>query len=113
MANPARTTPWPAERTARLRALWEAGDLAPSAIAAKLGVSLPAAKSKATREGFVYACKAPQPSPPEPSSWKACQWIDGNKPWRFCGQPVVAGTPYCEQHAQRAYIRRLPARVLP
>lgn len=51
--------------------------------------------------------KAPQPSPePEATTGRACQWTDSDeRPWVFCGKPVVPGSPYCTDHRLRAYNR--------
>jgi hypothetical protein len=41
----------------------------------------------------------------------SCRWLTGNprdlKTFRYCGEAAPGG-PYCERHAQLAYLPRLP-----
>lgn len=43
---------------------------------------------------------------------RTCQWIDGDRPWRFCGAPVAPGRPYCRPHVARAYTTRSALREM-
>ena len=110
---------WTEEQIDQLKDLWSEG-LSTSEIGRKLGVTKNAVVGKAHRLGL-----PPRPSPikratgskrPTRSKVMAvksttrgptCMWPIGhpNEPgFRFCGQPALAGKPYCQEHYDIAYI---------
>lgn len=62
---------------------------------------------KAPRQPHRASTPAPTPPPP-PAAVRTCQWIPedcNERPWRFCGEPTLPGSPYCPSHHARAYHR--------
>jgi len=46
--------------------------------------------------------RVPRPNQPQ----RQCAWLDGDKPhWRQCEAVAKSGSPYCEVHHKRAYVR--------
>jgi GcrA cell cycle regulator len=40
-----------------------------------------------------------------------CRYPHGDRPFRFCGAPVVDGYPYCREHAELCYNKPVAARA--
>lgn len=77
-------------------------------------VTLPPAPAPA-QETFttpIISVVAPPPkptAPPRPERVLTCCWPIGNpgtKDFRFCDTHISSHGPYCEEHANRAYVRR-------
>jgi hypothetical protein len=40
----------------------------------------------------------------------SCQWLDGEpRKLRWCGEPSITGSPYCDTHHRRCFVLRGPA----
>ena len=100
---------WTFELIADLERLWKEG-ASTAEIGRKLGCSKNAVVGKAHRLGL-----PPRPSPIRRStvtvasfSGPVCQWPVGDPrspSFHFCGEPAVAGKPYCASHCATAYTR--------
>jgi GcrA cell cycle regulator len=125
---------WWGERIELLKALWRKG-LSASEIGSELGVSRNAVIGKLHRiEGYTPEPHRPPPrKPPPPPVWKpppppkrrvvinvpflnltldelkpgVCRYPHGDQsPFRFCGQKVRPGAPWCALHCRMVYQRR-------
>ncbi|MGB2399102.1 MAG: GcrA family cell cycle regulator [Candidatus Puniceispirillaceae bacterium] len=118
------TLKWTDERLSQLRTLWDEG-LSISQIGEKMGVSRNAIAGK------VHRMKLPKRSSPVSKSAKSaepvaepeelplrrslrkikwsrskCAWPSGDPKtteFSFCGEPILAGKPYCAEHCEMAY----------
>ena len=111
----AMETVWTDTRIEALSNLWREG-WSTAEIGRRLGVTKNAVVGKAHRLSL-----SPRPSPvkstgrPRVRSAKiieiagpTCSWPHGHpgdKDFRFCGSRVLAGKPYCAEHAALAYVR--------
>lgn len=114
---------WTEDRIEQLRRMW-AEKLPASRIATNLGVSKNAVIGKAHRIGLadrlspIPLSAAVEAKRRDTRTRKrvavgftkagACQWPfghPGENGFRFCGDQVVSGRPYCPQHAAKAYVR--------
>ena len=117
---------WTEERLEKLRALWDKG-LSISSIGEELGVTRNAIAGKAHRLGLkkrqspIAKKKAPAKEVvvEEPVelplrlalrrlNWSRskCVWPTGDPKhtdFNFCGQPILAGKPYCAHHCNEAF----------
>lgn len=116
---------WTEERIEELKDLWAEG-LTTGEIGKRLGVSKNAVVGKAHRLGLkgrpspIKRASQPRKKPtaekkePEPKirsivdlSAHTCRWPIGDPReagFHFCGQPSMAGKPYCAEHAAIAYV---------
>ncbi len=106
---------WTDETINELTRLWAQG-LSTSEIGRRIGMSKNAVVGKAHRLGLIgrpspIKRAAPvQPQPPKVVPFGArggCSWPIGDprkEDFHFCGESAVPGKPYCQQHAQIAYI---------
>lgn len=74
-------------------------------------VTLPPAPAQATfTTPISVVAPPPKPTaPPRPERVLTCCWPIGNpgtKDFRFCDTRISSHGPYCEEHANRAYVRR-------
>ncbi|MBL6957527.1 MAG: global cell cycle regulator GcrA-like protein [Rhodospirillales bacterium] len=110
---------WTPERVSALIALWEEG-LTTSEIGRRLGVTKNAVVGKVHRIGLPKRQspikQSAQPAKPkmadvvvlEKLTSGMCSWPDGEpgtEEFHFCGQPAIAGKPYCAPHCERAYVK--------
>ena len=117
---------WTEERLEKLKALWDKG-LSISSIGEELGVTRNAIAGKAHRLGLkkrqspIAQKKAAQKEivVEEPTdlplrlalrklNWSRskCAWPSGDpkhSDFHFCGEPILAGKPYCEAHCAEAF----------
>ena len=118
---------WTEERLDKLRALWDKG-LSISQIGEELGVTRNAIAGKAHRLGLpkrqspIASKKAAVEKQPvledvqelplrlalRKLNWSRskCAWPSGDPKhtdFNFCGKPIVAGKPYCNDHCIEAY----------
>lgn len=111
ISTPARAEPtWTPERIALLKLLWEKG-VTTAEIGRHIGVSKNAVVGKVHRIGLVPRIVKEAP-PPRRNVFEftgpACMWPIGHPTdddFHFCGGHPVAGKPYCETHAAKAYLR--------
>jgi GcrA cell cycle regulator len=124
---------WLGNRIERLKTLWERGWSA-SEIGNELGVSRNAVIGKLHRiEGYTPPPHKPPPRKPPAPVWKpppppkrrvvinqpflnltldelkrdVCRYPHGDQsPFRFCGQKVRPGAPWCALHCRMVYQRR-------
>lgn len=115
------TSVWTEERLDGLKKLWSEG-LSITQIGMQLGVSRNAVVGKVHRMGLPKRqspiVRPPESAPqvqPEPrrstitfDQWDRtrCSWPIGDPKsasFRFCGEEVVAGRPYCSHHCAVAY----------
>lgn len=110
---------WDEERLAKLKQLWAEG-MSVTRIGIALGVTRNAVVGKAQRIGLPRR-KSPIPELKDPGvagrrrslQTVARQWVRTRCSWplgdpqsgdfRFCGEPVSSGRPYCEHHCEQAY----------
>lgn len=123
---------WTPDHVKTLMALWAEG-LPTLEIGRRLGVTKNSVVGKVHRLGLPkrqspissspkprIARVASQPTrtaPPPPSgkiitmgmlTAGMCNWPDGEPgedDFRFCGEQVIEGKPYCQHHCERAYVR--------
>ena len=117
---------WTEERLEKLRALWDKG-LSISSIGEELGVTRNAIAGKAHRLGLKkrqspiakkkapakeVAVQVPEDLPLRLAlrrlNWSRskCVWPTGDPKhtdFNFCGQPILAGKPYCAEHCNEAF----------
>ena len=104
---------WTPERTATLMALW-GEDLSTAEIGRRLGITKNAVIGKAHRLGLPYR-RPPAPPKEKPANVLTmetlkpgmCSWPigePGDEGFRFCGEPVAVGKPYCAAHCAVAYV---------
>jgi len=53
----------------------------------------------------------PEPKP-KPQFYVTCQWVETQRPLRFCDQPAIPDSPYCQMHHKLCYIPRRTAEML-
>ena len=101
---------WTPERIERLKLLWEEG-VTTAEIGRRIGVTKNAVVGKVHRIGLVPRIVKEAP-PPRRNVFEfpgpACMWPIGHPTdgdFHFCGGRPIAGKPYCEAHAARAYLR--------
>jgi GcrA cell cycle regulator len=106
----ALATSWNDDNTERLRGFWDEG-LTASEIGCRLGLTNNAVIGKVWRLALPRRREA-QPNSDRPEitfpARDECFWLIGHPHtagFHFCGQPAVAGKPYCEAHCRRAYVR--------
>jgi hypothetical protein len=105
----ASNTPWPAERTERLRAL-RAAQANYRAISAELGLSQGAVAGKLFRLGLTRK-RERKPSALElrlnwpQVSATGCRWVEGDPRgvWHWCNAPREGRTSWCRKHLAQAY----------
>ena len=109
---------WTAVRVAALIALWNEG-LPTSEIGRRLDVTKNSVVGKVHRLGLTkrespiqkkVVEKKPIAKVVRLESLNAgmCSWPDGEpgeEDFRFCGEPIVEGKPYCLHHCERAYVK--------
>ena len=105
---------WTPTRISILIALWNEG-LTTSVIGEKLGVTKNAVVGKVHRLGLPTRGLPirQKPKPVKVISLEKlrtgmCSWPDGEpgeEDFRFCGQPIIEGKPYCLHHCERAYVK--------
>jgi GcrA cell cycle regulator len=120
---------WTEDRLAKLRELWDK-KLSITKIGEELGVSRNAVAGKAHRLGLEKRQSPIKPSikpKTQKNEWdetlrgpmplrlvlrslewsrNKCQWPYGdpkNLDFKFCGEPVLSGKPYCLKHCELAY----------
>ena len=119
-----KNTVWTDATLARLRVLWIAGHSAraiaiamglnKSTVARKaLAIGLPARTPGILRTPRAAVSVAPHVhvAPPAPSLPGGCRWPTNpeGQPWTECGAPRRAPNgPYCDAHAERAYVKTSP-----
>jgi GcrA cell cycle regulator len=101
---------WTPERIRMLKLLWEDG-VTTAEIGRRIGVSKNAVIGKVHRIGLVPRIVKEAP-PPRRNVFEftgpACMWPIGHPTdldFHFCGARPIAGKPYCEEHAAKAYVR--------
>ena len=104
---------WTGEAVEVLQAMWAEGRSARD-IAERLGTTRNAVIGKANRLGLSHMSK-PRPAKVEPKprapgsldlNERMCRWPighPGDQDFHFCGNPRIAGRPYCEAHCAMAY----------
>ncbi len=108
------TNDWTPERTAALIALW-GEELSTAEIGRRLGITKNAVIGKVHRLGLPQRRPSPK-AKPEPvhvlrlDALRAgmCSWPvgdPGDASFHFCGEPAVAGKPYCARHCAIAYVK--------
>jgi GcrA cell cycle regulator len=101
---------WTAERIESLKQLWEQG-VTTAEIGRRIGVTKNAVVGKVHRIGLVPRIVKEMPPPRRnvfDFTGPACMWPIGHPTdgdFHFCGEHPIAGKPYCEHHATKAYIR--------
>jgi len=109
---------WTAVRVAALIALWQEG-LPTSEIGRRLNVTKNAVVGKVHRLGLTKRESPIQQKKVvkktiatvvmlESLTAGMCSWPDGEpgeEDFRFCGQPIIEGKPYCLHHCERAYVK--------
>ena len=107
---------WTPKRVSALIALWNEG-LSTSEIGNRLGVTKNAVVGKVHRLGLPKR-GSPIKQKPKPAviigleSLRPgmCSWPEGEpgtEEFHFCGESIVPGKPYCEEHCRRAYVKTL------
>jgi GcrA cell cycle regulator len=111
---PARVEPtWTPERVEQLKLLWEEG-VTTAEIGRRIGVSgvsKNAVIGKVHRIGLTPRVIKEAPPPRRnvfDFTGPVCMWPLGHPTdadFHFCGGRPLAGKPYCEEHAAKAYLR--------
>lgn len=120
---------WSLERTQALIELWKTG-LPAGEIGNRLGVTknavvgkvhrlgLPKRPSPIKRDPNKPVVRKPPPVEPNVVTLSAlkggmCNWPEGDPgtpEFHFCGEPALAGKPYCAEHCAKAYVRSSPSK---
>jgi len=117
--------PWTSEKEQVLIAAWKDPELSIVAFAKKIGLTKSAVLGKAHRlklptrasikAGAPKKLREPptkKTTPPNPRlvpSRSTCAWPTGDPTspnFRYCGEPIQIGSPYCTEHHRRAYVPR-------
>lgn len=99
---------WNPRKIEALRQLWAEGKSA-GKIAARFGTTKNAVIGKAHRlelPARANPIKRPPPPPRPKPPRRACEWPfgdPGEPGFNFCGAPVFAHAPYCQEHLLRAH----------
>lgn len=104
---------WTPDRVEQLTKLWETG-LSASEIGRRLGITKNSVVGKARRMDLAMRRAPAAPKLPSPNvvtlerlGSSMCSWPEGEPgtpEFRFCGEPAIAGKPYCAPHCAIAYV---------